>query len=196
MFFFFSLFFVIGCRRQWCNITATLVFTSLENRLPKAQNGNANVWINKRKKQKRCTNIRLIERKIVLYIYVFGDSRWSIDVSLSNFTICRQHSIIFCHMACLFYSSSLIDQTLSLPTSSTRQKYIDNDQLENLFLPTSCQSYCCCYLFVFLCIISSLIFFCYFHLIFCYISSHPCQQDSCFCWPFPSVEFDIILFDR
>ncbi len=131
------------------------------------------------------------------YTYVLCNSRWSINFSLSNFSMCRQHSIIYCHMSCLFFSSALIDQTLSLPSSSTRQEYIDNDQLDNLFLLTSCQSYCCCYLFVFPCIISSSsFFFCYFHLIFCYISNHPCQQDFCFCWPFQSIEFDIILFDQ
>jgi hypothetical protein len=88
--------------------------------------------------------------------FVIADGRFTFPSVIFQ---CRLHRIIYCHMACLFFSSALIDQTLSLPSSSTRQKYIDNDQLDNLFLLTSCQSYCCCYLFVFPCIISSSFFF-------------------------------------
>lgn len=68
-----------------------------------------------------------------------------------------------------FSQSSLIDQMLSLASSPTRQKDIDNDQLDNLFLPTSWQSYyCCCYLFVFLEIFSLRFFW--------YISNQRRQQ--------------------
>jgi hypothetical protein len=41
-----------------------------------------------------------------------------------------------------------------------------------------------------------LFFIRYFHLVLCYISDHRCQQEFCFCWPVPSVEFDRILFDQ
>lgn len=56
--FFFFFFFAIArrCRRsQWCNrtTTTTLVSTSLENRLLKAQHSYVNVWINKRPEKKK-----------------------------------------------------------------------------------------------------------------------------------------------
>ncbi len=70
MFFFF--FFVIGCRRQWCNITTTLVFTSHENRLPKAQYSNANVWINKRNKMHKYTLDWTENRFIHMYFVIAG----------------------------------------------------------------------------------------------------------------------------
>jgi len=80
-------FFIIGCRRQWCNITTTtLVFTSLENRLPKAQYDNANVWINKRQKKEDAKIYAWLNGKS-FYTYVFCDSRWSIHVSFSNFSV-------------------------------------------------------------------------------------------------------------
>lgn len=173
-FFFFSLSLVVVVLGDAIELTTTttLVSTSLENRLLKAQHSNANVWINNRRRRRNKT------LDVHIYAWLNGKSfdtsvrvasRWSINIDLDDFSMCRTSqsvSIIDRHMACLFFSSTLIDQMLSLASSLTRQKYIDNDQLDNLFLPTSWRSYyCCCYLFVFLWIFS----FppsCYLHFLF------------------------------
>lgn len=96
---------------------------------------SANVWINTN--ERRCEYPCLIERKIAFDLSM---SRYPMAVdqhcAVNESTMYRQQRIFCYHMACLFFSTVLIDQTLSSssspPSPSTRKTYTDSGQLHRL----------------------------------------------------------------